>query len=169
MAHNKNKGFSLIELVVTIAIMAVVTGAAISIFSWLNSGKLKTSYKGITSAMDEVRTDSMAKEKDIYLRIGKSGDTYYTETVDVSVGTVLSKTDLGKAEVFATSAGTDLPLTGGNVIMLKYSKTNGKFVNRIIGTTLSSITNVTGIYVKYGNLSKRITLINTGKYKVSNE
>ena len=40
MKEVNNKGFSLIELIVTIAIMAVVTGGAVSLYSYLSTAKV---------------------------------------------------------------------------------------------------------------------------------
>ena len=58
----KNRGFSLIEIIVTIAIMAVITAGAVSIYSLINSSKLKSMAGKVNDAISNVRSDTLTKE-----------------------------------------------------------------------------------------------------------
>ena len=57
----KNRGFSLIEIIVTIAIMAVITAGAVSIYSLINSSKLKSMAGKVNDAISNVRSDTLTK------------------------------------------------------------------------------------------------------------
>lgn len=61
--NNKNQGFSIVELVVVIAIMALVTaGVGISVSS-LNGSKVKKCADELVSAMESARVMTLGKEQ----------------------------------------------------------------------------------------------------------
>lgn len=185
MAHNKNKGFSLIELIVTIAILAIVTGSAVGIFSMLKRGYFNEAYKGTTSFLSELRSDTMSKSSELYGSIYKDADGYHSEiskvvtTPSPSGGatytySVLSKKSLGKkAKIYAIdkASGTKTEITSSSdKIMIKYNRSNGVFKAKTYGSINTSTNTITGneisgIYIEASGLQKTIKLINTGKYK----
>lgn len=76
---NKNKGFSLIELIVTIAIMAIVTGAAVSIYSFINTHRLEKLVGNTSDCLNDLRSYTMSKPNNYCLVIRKDGDDYLGE------------------------------------------------------------------------------------------
>ena len=96
-----NKGFSLIELIVVIAIMAILTGAAIVTVSMLDSSYVEDAEMGVKDYISMTRTKSMSvAAKDWYMSIGKEGQEYYAylykvvEEASPSGGTGTTKTKL---------------------------------------------------------------------------
>lgn len=70
-----NKGYSLIELIVVIAIMAVATGTAILSLSLLTDSESKKACTKIEAQLDEVKTGSMSRSDEtltvIYMNKGE--------------------------------------------------------------------------------------------------
>jgi prepilin-type N-terminal cleavage/methylation domain-containing protein len=70
-----NRGFSLIELIVIMAILAVVSGAAISLVGILNGRQAKQCRDEILSKLDSVRTTTMGK-RTATATLEKDGNVY---------------------------------------------------------------------------------------------
>jgi len=85
-AKNNNKGFSLIELIVVIAIMTVTIGAVVISVSLISGSDAKEASRKFNSQIDEVRTGSMSRYDEnisiMYLEKdpdnGIDSDGYYT-------------------------------------------------------------------------------------------
>ena len=60
-----NKGFSLIELVVAVLIMAVVAGAAIVAFGSIFGTQVKAAAKTVQDALKQTRTDALGLENKV--------------------------------------------------------------------------------------------------------
>lgn len=72
-----NNGFSLVELIIVIAIMAILTGSAFSVFGYINNGNVKKCSRSINSGLNETRTANLTREGNSYLYIYKyDGDIY---------------------------------------------------------------------------------------------
>lgn len=94
MKKVNNKGFSLIELIVTIAIMAVVTGGAVSLYSYLSTAKVRQCYTGINDELGVTRTNAMSKKGKWSVVVKFDGNKYYA--VSMKDGKEFDKTELGK-------------------------------------------------------------------------
>lgn len=57
-----DRGFSLIELIVVIAILAILTGSSISVLNYVSFGNVKNCANRLNAYIGEVRTDTMTKE-----------------------------------------------------------------------------------------------------------
>ena len=62
MKEHNNKGFSLIELVITIAIMAVVVGASVSIYSWIKSHRMQSFAENTNDVICSIRSNTLYKD-----------------------------------------------------------------------------------------------------------
>lgn len=90
---NKNAGFSMIELIVVIAIMAVMVGIAFIGFGMLNGGNAKKAEKNILSQLADVRTSTLAKAGLWTAEIYSDGSQY---KIDIKNKTdVISSTKIG--------------------------------------------------------------------------
>ena len=73
-----NKGFSLMELIVVLAIMIVMVGAATVTVSMLDSSYVEDAERGIKDYIALARTKSMSvAAKDWYVSISKEDADYY--------------------------------------------------------------------------------------------
>ena len=73
-----NRGFSLIELIVTLAIMVVLVAAAAVTVSMLDSSYVEDAERGIKDYISLGRTKSMSvSASDWYVTVGKEGKDYY--------------------------------------------------------------------------------------------
>lgn len=98
-----NKGFSLIELIVTVAIMCVLVGAAVVTVAMLDSSYVEDAERGIKDSLSLARTKAMSvAAKDWYVAIKEKDGEYYAyiykvieETVEEGgVDTIVEKESL---------------------------------------------------------------------------
>ena len=84
--HHSNGGFSLVELVIVIAIITVVTSSAIIGFQVLNSGNAAKAAKTMSGEIEKLRTNTLSKEGKWCFEIendsGRYIGTMYCWTVD---------------------------------------------------------------------------------------
>ena len=77
-----NKGFSLVELIIVIAILSVLTGVSVVGIGYLYSTNLKSSVKKLDSSLQKVQSFTMTKATNptsIGLKIKQTGDGWYAE------------------------------------------------------------------------------------------
>lgn len=80
-----NKGFSLMELIVVLAIMVVMAGAAAVTVSMLDSSYVEDAERGIKDCISMARTKSMSvAAKDWYVSVTKEGSDYYVNLFKVT-------------------------------------------------------------------------------------
>lgn len=77
-----NKGFSLVELIIVIAILSVLTGVSVVGIGYLYSTNLKSSVKKLDSSLQKVQSFTMTKATNptsIGLKIKQTGNGWYAE------------------------------------------------------------------------------------------
>lgn len=83
MEHNKDSGFTLVELIVTICIIAVISVVCAINFTYVikNIDK-KQVLESISSALDSGRYTAMSsKDDNVSVQLVKKDDVYYMDTV----------------------------------------------------------------------------------------
>ena len=150
-----NRGTTLIELIVVIAIMAVLAGILINTTGFLTGKKAKDCAYRIIDAMSQVRNETMGKSKggnDISLAIVQQGDEIYGR-MDFK-GTV-SEVLLGKSGLMVVgydSDGNQLPVEGSNELVYSFDRATGGLYDR------KRISYYTTIVITEGNVSWRVTI-----------
>lgn len=76
MKKNRNAGFSLVEVIVVIAIMGVLIGMASTGISLLFSRDAEKCAMEIESGLDKLRTYTMSKKGSWYMKIEQDGANY---------------------------------------------------------------------------------------------
>lgn len=159
-----NKGFTLIELIVVLAIMVVMVGAATVTVTMLNSSYAEDAERGIKDYISLGRTKSMSiAAKEWYVSITKIDDNYYaclykvTQEVDADGNTntntsLIEKNELGNKISIYFAVGKD---DSGNIVDKKliddtnelrfyFDPSTGKINNVKYGMNNQSVTSGIG-------------------------
>lgn len=92
-----NRGFTLIELIVVMMIMAIFAVGSITAFNLSDSGSAKNAAKRILSKLDYVQMENMTKTKSYYLQImwdtTKQKYVLNTVAVDASLNSVTESSE----------------------------------------------------------------------------
>lgn len=173
-----NKGYSLVELIIVIAIMAVVMSTLIFSISLVFSANAKTCANDIKSALAETKITSMGKNEafvEIY-RDASNGCIYSRQFMKREDGSWYGKKaeKIGNARVYVAycvDGGSETELAEGDSIYLAYDRSSGSF--RSTGTmqkddgTSVAIAYYSKIHVWGGNKNLQVSLIKlTGKVSV---
>lgn len=181
-----DKGFSLIELIVVIAIMTVLTVGTVMGMSSVFQMEYHTVAKNIVANLNYTQTAAMAKSL-AYLTLTSEKDAYYitvTEGKDDKQKTTRKKLCSRKNEIYYTTSQKPEPqeLKEGESLCLSYRKTSGASLPMILsvsedgqfsfasyndadGTTQDVY--CTGIEVKREEKTKKITIYpKTGKCQI---
>lgn len=148
MSNARNKGFSLIELMVVIAVMAVLTGLAGVGFGVVTGAKIKTASKEVKSALLDVRTTTMGKEGDYVAVLVDDGDKKMVRVgkLDTS-GKFLSSRDVELDKSITVTAnfssGTKTMDASGFVFSFKKSTGSFEACKTLSGTSLGTCKSIT--------------------------
>lgn len=135
--HSSNRGFSLIELIIVIAIMAVVMGFFIAGLGYLLGVNVRSCAHELQTAIGATRINTMGKEE-VHLKIYRDSTDhciYKQERVKESSGwTDLTPEKIGKATLTVThyvddgSGGMtgETELTDGSSIEIIFDRSSGK-------------------------------------------
>ncbi len=166
--RENQKGMSLVEIIIVIAMIGILAGTSISMLSYIMMGNTQKAAKTVSTAIEKQQANTMSKAGVPYLYIYKLSDGYYMKTIiDVEIadsndtdfsqldssGTKLAGTNVTISKV--DSAGTAGDVTETDFIRVVYKKS---------GVFDSSKTNVSQIIID-GSGTYKITLIEaTGKH-----
>ncbi len=100
------RGFSLIELIITMAIMAILSGVVIAGVGYANAGRTKKASNTLNGKLSTIQTETMTKKGITYLYVYKKSDGIYT--------CILNSESTGNANGFLTRAELDSYLSGND-------------------------------------------------------
>lgn len=78
--ENRNAGFSLIELIVTVLIMAVVSGGAVIGVSQISRTNVSSVAEKLMAEIDRVRYESLFLEGEVFLELSQEDDDFVAVT-----------------------------------------------------------------------------------------
>jgi prepilin-type N-terminal cleavage/methylation domain-containing protein len=182
MKREKNKGFSLVELVAVIAIMAILSGT-LSVMLSRNGVRVNECANEIHSALKETRTDALSKKTAyVTIRWNDSSKKYViseTGKDDVKVGDASTTiTVFYESENGPVSGSFTLDSYAGDVI-LTYNRASGAFYPMIesVDTAAGTITYkelggekiyCTSFQIERGSKTKEVVLVReTGKVYIN--
>lgn len=171
-----NKGISLIEVIIIVAVMGIMTGGIVLTFSIVNSVNTKGTAESVDSALEKVKTESMSKEKQTYLVIYKSSDAsyegyYMTSTTDKDTFIKTPETNKKIAAknlsfVVNLSDGTSVDIAS-NCIFISFDRASGAFGSCFVGDALIEHSGPKSIVISGGGRTNSIQCIpETGKHFV---
>ncbi|MBE5935125.1 MAG: prepilin-type N-terminal cleavage/methylation domain-containing protein [Lachnospiraceae bacterium] len=159
---NNNKGYSLVEIIIVIAILAVVTSGAGISFRLIYNTRVTTGARNIQSMCKAARLNNMTKQKLKYIHLFRRDGTYYvyvddqltgaTSNMDEQIGSV----DMG-ISYGPRSGGTTL-LANNKVFTIYFDRSGKCYFYDAAGNMLSS--NITRILFSNG---KRQATVNISK------
>lgn len=118
-----NRGFSLIEMIIVIAILAVVGAVGLGFMTIQSNAKLNECANKISSSISKVRIDAMSKSKNemqYYITIGKD-----------------SVADGGNFYLIKHMDGTDVKeIIGSKDFIITYTAEDGSVENVVTGSNL---------------------------------
>lgn len=76
-----HRGFSMVELMVVIAIVGILAGASVSMYGQIRYANAKKAIEAVSSMLDSQRITSMSKKETQYLYIYHLDDGYYMKTL----------------------------------------------------------------------------------------
>lgn len=167
--RENNKGYSLIELLIVIAIMAFLAGTTLFSISMIFGAGAKACANNIKEALAENKVTAMGKSEaklEIYRDAAddcvyvkqwvKKGDTWESKDPEKLGNSRVYVAYVPKEETDATE------LTAGSSLQICYDRSNGSFSNKSDGCILCK-----EIDVKGGNRFYKLTLTElTGKVVV---
>ena len=161
------KGFSLLEMVIVVAIMGVLMGLIGVSLSYLNRTNLKQALNNTIGVMDTAKTTAMTKAGTVgvYFEGTDSGvQVWVAKRADD--GTVTTYGDAytisKKFAVTFVSSGSSVELTTSGNVFISFKRTSGAFDSVYVNGSSSGQID----QIQIGNSSNGIKLYwNTGKYE----
>ena len=126
---NNNRGFSLVELIVVVAIGAILIGASILSIASISGTAAKQCARNIESIINKTRVTTMGKDSavlEIY-KDASDGAYYYKTTIN---GTVSAPSKVGKSRIDVYYSMKDdysdkTQLNSSDKIMLQFDRSSG--------------------------------------------
>lgn len=172
-----SSGFSLVELVVVIAIMVILSTGAIMGFSSLGGQQVRRAARSIDTLLSNTKNHVMAKG-DGYMIIEKTADgDYIARSGDGTEKSLGTNRDLVVTYTMSDAPNYEEEITEGAPLIISYEKASGRFTERVTAVNTDengvvSYSYETGAYVKsiivrLHDRSSKITLFpKTGKHKM---
>ncbi len=143
---NNNKGYTLIEILIVIAILAVVTSSATISFRLIYNTRVTTSARTVQSVAKTARLNNMTKQGLKYIHLLRKDGLNYMY-IDDTLETDMSKGDqqLGSTDmaiVYGPSGGTMIGLANDKAITIYFDRSGRCYTYNKEGAQLPDIDTV---------------------------
>lgn len=156
--EKRNRGFSLIEVIVIVLILGIVSTIAVLSVGYAYGSSANRTANKLSSLLDLTRTQTMAMvDGSMILRLSKesNGKTYAITIQKSKIGGVETKQELSKEElcnsgldVYIQTGTTETKLEGGSFVDLTFKKNTGAFTSGITQIRFQGSKNAYVIIVK---------------------
>lgn len=176
----KNAGFTLIEIIVVVAIIAIATAIGGLSINAVFTFDMKKGVQNINGALEKVKVEQMAKAGDSWLKLYADDDGIYLDIYENGIrldnefddGNKIAKKTV--SVTYTLSDATEHTLDGTGIV-LAFNRSDGSFATADDALTRSGTQGTigTGVYyssitLKSGDRSRTLTLYpNTGKFDIS--
>lgn len=164
-----NRGYSLVELIVIIAIVGILAGLSMVSIASVPQGQVKACTKELVYQLEHTRTNSLGYEG-ASLTLTMDADGVHTKCSVTKKGVTTDETKtVGKAgiEIYYKIDGGALTLLEDDALTLTYDRSSGafKYPKLTVGGSESTLDKYcTDIIIKKGSYQRQISLIPlTGK------
>lgn len=170
---NKNTGYSMIELIIVIAILAILSSGTFYTLNYIKYANTLKCAKEINFMIDKVKLEAMSKIDKPDLYIYKFGDNYYMKAS--SIIPTLDETGIKIGghgiDIYYQGSGetSDSLLDASKIIRMGFSRSTGAFLNNGSPASPGTITDpvfYNKIIIK-GRKTHTITMYETtGKHEI---
>lgn len=131
-----NAGFTMVEIILVLAIGALLAGGAMWGMNYLSYANTKKCAEGLISALDEVQMRNMTESRQIFLKLFKEGEDYYLQKVEIpsdeAAGGQVNRKKIAGASMEIKFQNADgggaVPLQEGTYLMMSFSKGSGAYL-----------------------------------------
>lgn len=124
-----NKGFSLVELIVVIALIAVLSGLVAISASAVLGTQVKAATKNIETEIKKARNLTMGKDR-VVLKLYKADDGYYADIIPNDDASKAVTKKVGKQKVTVeysySTDGSDLKTLDSNGVVIEFDRSSGE-------------------------------------------
>lgn len=166
-----NRGLSLIEMIIVIAIMAVVGAVGLGFMTIQANGKVKECTHKISSSISKVKVDAMSKSRDssgddYYLQVGKDsaadGGRYYIIKYTPTSSTKEIIGNKNYTITYTSESGTEYTVSESDPLIIKFERETGGFKKTAPGSEYFK-----EIKVSNGSKEMKLTIVPiTGKVTI---
>lgn len=162
MKKNRNKGFSMMELIIVVAIIGLFTGLASIGLQYVQAGNIRSTAKTIDSNLTNLRLDTMRKAEKPVMYLYKLGDDYYMLcTTDPAVAKDRNNgTHIGNSNTAIYIDGAELK--SGEVKTVIFKKGSGAFADSSEAKSSIEVKKKNGKGTSY----KIVLVPDTGKHDI---
>lgn len=146
-----NRGFSLVELIIVVLIMAILAGGAVMSVSVIHDADVPAASKKLVAALTSARSYTTSKSRDtIWLELYKESGGYYVQICQGDKSTpasaeVLSKEKIGGSlltlkikELKADGTAHEVNITDSNSVKFNFIKATGALTENYTDITITN-------------------------------
>ena len=174
MKVKDNKGFSLIEIIITLALMGIITTISMSLYGSLSNSKVKSATTELNDQLSNVRTNTMSKKGAWSLTVSNDNGKYYATIYRDMGSEVLTYEEivLGSESDISIKVEKMTELASGSYNTMWTELSNGTSVTMMYnsgsGACMKNVDYyVTGFEITNSKLTKKIVIAkSTGKHYI---